>query len=254
MLNEFLATGVFAFMLTFVRIGAAMVIMPGIGDTFTPPQVRLVIALGLSLVLAPFIAPSLPSPVPATGILMTLIGMEFIIGIFFGTVARVFMSCLDTAGMLISIQSGLGSAQLFNPAFASQGSLIGSFMTIAGIVMMFVTDFHHLLFYGLIGSYKLFPIGSIPNPEDMANVMGQAIASSFMVAVEIAAPFIVITVLVYIAMGVMGRLMPQIQVFMIAVPAQILLSFMMMILTFSAMMLFWLEKFQDGMVFFLGGQ
>lgn len=253
MLSEFLTTGIFAFMLTFSRIGAAMVIMPGLGDTFTPPQVRLVIALGLSLVLAPFIAPSLPNPVPATGMLAALIGMEFLIGIFFGTVARIFMAALDTAGMLISIQSGLGSAQLFNPAFASQGSLIGSFMTVTGIVLLFVTDFHHLLFYGLVGSYKLFPVGSVPNPEDMADMIGQAVAASFMVAVEIAAPFIVITVLIYIAMGVLTRLMPQIQVFMIAVPAQILLSFLMIILTISAMMLFWMDKFQKGMLFFFGG-
>ena len=98
LLEEFLVTGVFAFLLTFARIGAAMTIMPGIGDSFTPANIRLYIALGLSLVLAPFIAPYLPSPLPPVGLLFVLIGMEFVIGIFFGTMARIFMAALDTAG------------------------------------------------------------------------------------------------------------------------------------------------------------
>ncbi len=254
MLQDFLTTGVFAFILTFVRIGTAITIMPGFGDTFTPANVRLYIALGLALVLAPFIAPSLPHPVPAAGPLTVLIGMEFIVGVFFGSIARIFMAALDTAGMVISIQSGLGSAQLFNPAFASQGSLIGSFMTIAGVLILFCSNAYQMLFYGLVGSYQLFPVGSVPDPGGMLDMVSRAVAGSFLVAVEIAAPFIIVTMLVYIGMGVLNRLMPQIQVFMLAMPLQILLSLLTLALCVSACMLYWLSKFQDGMTFFFSAQ
>ncbi|MEC7028150.1 MAG: flagellar biosynthetic protein FliR, partial [Pseudomonadota bacterium] len=101
LLEEYLVGGVFAFMLTFARIGAAVTIMPGVGDSFTPANIRLYIALGLSLTLAPLVAQHIPNPVPPTSVLFTLIVMEFIVGLFFGTIARIFMAALDTAGMII---------------------------------------------------------------------------------------------------------------------------------------------------------
>lgn len=252
-LQHFITTGIFAFMLTFVRIGTAATIMPGIGDSFTPTNIRLYIALGLSLVLAPLVAPQMPDPVPTTSILLVLIGMEFIVGLFIGTIARILMAALDVAGMIISMSSGLGNAQLFNPGFSSQGSLIGAFLSVAGVVLLFVANLHQLLFSGLIGSYELFPVGQIPDTGAMASFMSQTVAASFLIGVQIAAPFMVISMLIYIGMGVLTRLMPQIQVFLLALPLQILLSLVTLLLAISAGLLFWLSRFEDGMVFFLSG-
>jgi flagellar biosynthetic protein FliR len=251
MLQEFITTGVFAFILTFARIGAAITIMPGVGDSLTPQNIRLYIALGLSLVLAPFVSKYLPSPVPGAAALLTLVTMEFVIGLFLGTMARIFMVALDTAGMVISMASGLGNAQLFNPGFSTQGSLIGAFLSMTGVTLLFVTDLHHLLFYGLVGSYELFPLGHVPDSGSMAEMMAEALSSSFMIAIEIAAPFLIISLLLYIGMGVLARLMPQVQVFLLAIPIQITLSLVMLALVSSAMFLFWLAKFEEGMVFFL---
>lgn len=251
LLEQFLTTGVFAFILTFVRIGTAVMIMPGVGDTFTPQQIRLYIALGLSLVLAPFVANYLPTPIPGTTVLLSLIVMEFIIGLFFGTIGRILISALDTAGMVISLASGLGNAQLFNPGSATQGSLIGAFLSVTGVLILFTTNMHHLLFYGLVGSYELFPVGAVPDAGSMAELVSKAVASSFLIGVQIAAPFLVISMLLYIGMGVLTRLMPQVQVFLLALPMQILLSMVTLSLIISAAMLFWVSRFEQGMVFFL---
>lgn len=253
LLETFLVQGVFAFMLTFVRIGSAITIMPGVGDSFTPRTIRLYIALGLSLVLSPLVAQYLPDPVPTTPILFTLIGMEFIVGIFIGTIARILMTALDTAGMAISMMSGLGNAQVFNPAFATQGSLIGALLSVTGVILLFATNMHHLLFLGLVGSYELFPVGAVPDAGSMAQLMARAVASSFMIGIQIAAPFMVVSLLVYIGMGVLTRLMPQIQVFLLALPLQIILSFITLSLVISVGLMFWLSKFEDGMVYFLSG-
>ena len=130
LLETFLASGILAFILTFVRMGTAVMIMPGLGDSFVPERLRLMIALGLSFVLCPLTFKYMPAQVPGTFTLLMLIMMEFIIGLFFGTVARIFMTALDTAGMVISISSGLGNAQVFNPSLATQGSLVGAFLSI----------------------------------------------------------------------------------------------------------------------------
>lgn len=250
-LQDLLAGGVLSFILIFVRIGTAMMIMPGIGDSFVPQNVRLYIALSLSLVLAPVMYPYMPSPIPALPLLFVLIVMEFVIGIFFGTIARILMLALDTAGMVISMASGLSNAQLFNPIMATQGSIVGAFLSVTGVLVLFASDMHHLMFQGLAESYTMFPIGAIPDTASMADMISRAIAGSFLVGVQIGAPFLTISLLLYVGMGVLSRLMPQLQVFLLALPVQILISLVMLTMVLSASMLFWLAHFQDGMVFFL---
>ena len=250
-LEDFLVTGIFAFLLCFVRVGTAVMIMPGLGDSFTPQRLRLMIALGLSLVLFPVILPKLPNPLPETTLLMSLIVMEFIIGLFFGTVARVFMMALDTAGMLVSLQSGLGNAQLFNPAFAAQGSIMGAFFSVTGVLILFATNMHHFLIYGVVGTYEMFPVGGVPDTASMAELMSRAVSASFLVGVQIAIPFLVVTMMLYIGMGVLSRLMPQVQVFILSIPVQIIVSLLTLTLTLTAIYIFWIEKFEAGMSYFL---
>lgn len=251
MLEEFLTAGIFAFILTFVRMGTAIMIMPGLGDSFVPERIRLMIALALSFVLFPMTMAYMPAQIPGTFLLFSLIVMEFIIGLFFGTVARIFMTALDTAGMVISTQSGLGNAQVFNPSMATQGSLIGALLSVTGVLILFATDLHHLLIAGLLESYELFPVGAIPDAGSMAELLARTVSSSFAIGVKIGAPFIVLTLLIYVGMGVLSRLMPQIQVFLLALPLQILLSIFTMMLTLSAIFMYWALQFEEGMVFFL---
>jgi flagellar biosynthesis protein FliR len=252
-LETFLTTGVFAFLLCFVRLGTAVMLMPGVGTSFVPPNVRLYFALGFALVLMPVVQAKLPNPLPSNFAFVILILAEFIVGLFIGTVARILMSALDTAGMIISMQSSLSNAQLFNPAFAAQGSIVGGFVTLAGISLLFATDLHHLFLLGIINSYTMFPVGEMPDMGSMSEVVVRSVASAFAVGVQMTAPFLIIIVLMYVAMGVMTKLMPQVQVFMIAIPVQILLCLIMLALVVSALMLVWLTEYQKGMSLFTGG-
>ncbi|MFP4314354.1 MAG: flagellar biosynthetic protein FliR [Alphaproteobacteria bacterium] len=249
--GEFLVANIFAFILVFVRFGTAFMIMPGIGDSFVSERVRLLMALAITFSLFPLLQPLMPSPIPGTFALLMLVIVEFIIGVFFGTIARIFMTALDTAGMVISIHSGLGNAQVFNPSLATQGSLIGAFMMITGVVLLFATNLHHLLIMGIFESYELFPVGGIPDSGSMANMMTMAVNASFTVGVKMAAPFIVITLLIYTGMGVLTRLMPQVQVFMIALPLQILIALITLSLVLFASFAYWLSQFEQGMFYFL---
>ena len=251
LIQHFMQQGVFAFMLTFVRVGTAIMLMPGIGDSQVPPNVRIYFALALSVIATPLVVDALPHAMPGTAGMLMLIGQEFIIGAFIGTVTRMFLSALDTAGMLISVSSGLGSAQLFNPAFATQGSLISTFLTMTGVLFLFATNLHHLIFAAIFGSYNVFPIGTVPDSASMASMMEQVISGSFLIAFQLSAPFVVISLMLYICMGVMARLMPAVQIFQLALPAQILLSLIALMFAISTMMIFWTGKFEDGMQFFL---
>jgi len=250
-LEEFLTTGVFAFMLVFVRFGTAIMIMPGIGDTFVPERIRLLIGLAISFAVFPILMPFLPKTVPSTMALLVMLSTELVVGILIGSMARIVMTALDTGGMIISFSSGLANAQLFNPGLAAQGSLVGAFLSITGVTVLFSLNLHHLLIMGLLGSYELFPLGVMPDEGSMAEIVARTVGMAFISGFQIASPFVVTVLLLYVGMGVLTRVMPQIQVFILMLPLQIVLSWITMIFVIGAIYAHWSGQFEEAMVFFL---
>ena len=96
-------------------------------------------------------------------------------------------------------------------------------------------------------------MGSIPDAGSMAELVTKAVSSSFVIGLQLSLPFILMSLMMYIGMGVLARLMPQIQVFMLALPLQIMIAFATLMFVFSAIMLFWVTKFEEAMIFFFGG-
>jgi flagellar biosynthetic protein FliR len=180
-----------------------------------------------------------------------LIFAEVVIGLLFGSIARLLVTGLQTAGMIIAFQTSLASALINDPASAQQGSIIGNFFIAMGVLLIFMTDMHHMLLGGLVDSYSLFTPGVMPPAGDMAEMITRVIAVSFNTAMQISAPYIVIGLVFYLGLGLLARLMPQVQVFFIAVPLQILLSFVVMLLTISAAMMWFLDRFDAIMGGFL---
>jgi flagellar biosynthetic protein FliR len=145
--------------------------------------------------------------------------------------------------MIISYQVGLSAAQIFNPTVAAQSAVFGAFLTVLGVLVIFVTDTHHLLLRALVGSYGLFPAGQFPAIEDLSNTMARVVATSFQLAVELAAPFIVLGIIFYVALGLLSRLMPQLQIFFIALPVQIVGGLAVFVLTLYAVVNWFLGSF-----------
>ncbi len=244
-LHEIVIGNVSAFLLVFMRMGLALMIMPGIGDSFVPPQVRLLFALAISLVLAPFLAGSLP-PLPEGSFpVVTLLVSEAFIGIFIGTVMRIMITALDTAGMIISIQSGFSNALVFNPVTSSQGSVTGALLSSLGVTLLFITNMHHYMLAATVESYQLFPAGNLPDISSLSEIISRTVSAAFQIGVQLALPFLIVGTLVQTGFGLLGRLMPQIQIFFLAIPMQILLSLVMLSMTLSAILLFWLGSYQN---------
>jgi flagellar biosynthetic protein FliR len=251
LLQDYVISQIVIFALTFCRVGTALMLMPGIGDSFINMRVRILFAVAMTVVLAPVTAQYFPDNVTNTQFIWLII-TEVLIGFFIGTVARIFMAALDVAGMLIGLNIGLGSAMMFNPQFASQGSVIGAFLSITGAVLLFATDLHHMLIYGVMDSYKTFPTGGeIPGAAaGMAQTIVMAVNESFKIGFYMAIPFMTVSLFLYIAMGVLGRLMPQIQVFILALPLQIGLGLVAFSMVFSAIMFYWLMQYDEAIQMF----
>ena len=250
MLSDFLPVEMFGYGLVFARIGSAMLLLPGIGEAYVAPRIRLLFALLLTILIAPLLQDSLPE-LPGSPIrMMVIIGSEIIIGIFIGTVARLMITALATAGTVMSVMGGFGFASLFNPLMPDQGAFTAVFLTLMGVLLIFATNTHHLMLMALVESYTTFAPGAPPMFEDISDAVARLVTASFRLGIQVAAPFIVVGTIFYLGLGLLARLMPQFQVFFIGLPLQIMLGLTMLSITLSASILWFLDAFETSMLAF----
>jgi flagellar biosynthesis protein FliR len=243
---------ILTYLLVFARVGSMVMLLPAIGEMGVPARVRLLLALAISVALAPTVQSAYPATAPATTVgLVILIGQEITAGVLVGAMARIIMSALSVAGFLIASQIGLSYAQTIDPTQNTQGAVVGNFMTLLGTVLIFATDLHHLAIGAIAGSYRMLPPGGHLPTSDMLQLVIRLVSSSFALGFQLAAPFLVFGFAVYAALGVLAKLMPQLQVFFVAVPVNILAGFVVMLALLGAMMTLFLNYYTTSMGVFL---
>ena len=145
-----------AFMLVFARIGAMVMLLPGFGEGFIPVRVKLAIALLLTLIILPLHRAAYHVDMQSVAPLAVLLVHEIIIGVVLGATARVTLAALHVAGSIIAQQLGLGFVTSVDPTQGQQCALMGNFLTLLGIALLFATDTHYLVIAALNDSYKIF--------------------------------------------------------------------------------------------------
>src|SRR5437763_10428628 len=230
-------------MLVFARVGAMVMLLPGFGETNIPVRVKLGIALLLTLIILPLHRAAYQVDLTSMSSLAVLMVHEIIIGIVLGATARVTLSALAVAGSVIAQQLGLGFVTAVDPTQGQQGLLIGNFLTILGITLLFATDSHHLVIAALNASYRIFSPGELMSSGDVAALATRAFASAFKIGMQLSAPFLVFGLVFNIGLGVLARLMPQMQVYFVGVPLSILAGFLVLALVITALMGTFLDYF-----------
>lgn len=231
-----LLSELFALALVFARIGAALMVMPLFGEQSIPARARLLFALAVTITVTPFLTPILP-PMPPTGLgLAVLLIGEILIGIFLAMLIRILFILLEIAGSAIVMQIGLSSATIFNPMISEQTSAFATFFGLIGLVIMMQTDMHHLLLRGIVDSYGLFAPGQGIILGDASESVVRVVGQAYRVGIQMTGPFFIAMTMVNVALGLLSRLMPQLQVFFLAQPVQIILGFILLIVTLTSMM------------------
>jgi len=225
-----------AFLLTFARVGTMVMMMPGIGEMNMPARVRLTIALVLTAILLPAHQAAYTINLSALGPVIMMLFQEIVIGAVLGLTARLAVSGLQVAGSVIAQQLGLGFVTAVDPTQNQQGLLVGNFLAVLGITLIFATDMHHLVIAALNDSYYIFAPGEVPIVGDIAKHITLVVAGSFKIGIQLSAPFLVFGLLFNVGLGVLSRLMPQMQVFFIGLPLSIILGFALLIVVVGAMM------------------
>jgi flagellar biosynthesis protein FliR len=225
-----------AFLLTFARVGAMVMLLPGVGELSLPSRVRLTIALVLTAILLPAHQKAYVVDLKALGPVLVLLFQELVIGAVLGLTARLALSALQVTGSVVAQQLGLGFVTAVDPTQNQQGLLVGNFLTVLGVAMVFATDMHHLVIAAMNDSYSIFAPGELPLMGDAAQHVTRIIATSFRIGIQLSAPFLVFGLLFNFGLGVLSRLMPQMQVFFIGLPLSILLGLLLLLLVIGAMM------------------
>src|SRR6266850_2106197 len=189
------------FMLVFARIGAMVMLLPGFGETNIPTRIKLSIALLLTLIILPLHRAAYQVDMNS-------------------------LSPLQVAGSVIAQQLGLGFVTAIDPTQGQQGLLIGNFLTILGLTLLFATDSHHLVIAALNESYSIFSPGEMVPSGDVASLATRAFATAFKIGMQLSAPFLVFGLVFNIGLGVLARLMPAMQVYFVGVPLSIMIGFL----------------------------
>lgn len=200
-------------LLVFLRVGAAMALLPAFGEQSVPQRVRLVLALAFTLVVAPAAG---PMPPMGRDFLPALFA-ETALGLALGIALRLFVMALQIAGAIIGTATSL--AQMFGGAGPEPQPAVGNLLVMAGLALAVAAGLHVQIAQVLVLSYDAFPAGYLPNSDDMAQWGLGQISKAFAQGFVLAAPFTIAAFLYNIALGVINRAMPALMVSFVGAPA-----------------------------------
>lgn len=239
------AQQVFAAGLIFARVAAIIMLLPAFGETFIPPRIRLSFALALSLMFFPLIAGKVP-PIPAGAAdLAGALIKEILIGLMIGGILRIFMTSMATAGEIVSMATTLSFAQTANPMQAQPSTSLSTLLGTMALVLIFATNLHHLFLAAIVHSFDLFPFTRDVPVADAGQLAIQTLSRSFALGFQLAAPVVVFSIIFNVAIGLVGRVMPQFQVFFVSTPLIVVLGLSIFALSIGTIGVVWLDRFRE---------
>ena len=239
-----LPTEATAFLILFARIGSVWMLLPAFSDEAVPGQVRLLISIGLTAALFGLLRVEVVGQL-SDGALFGTVLAELLTGLGLGMLVRMMFHAANIAGSVISLQIGLTTALVFDPAVNGQTPLLAKMFSLAATLTCFAAGLHHLWIGALIHSYQLFPLGSMPVSGDWATLATATAGKAFLLAISLAAPFLIYGIVFNVAVGLAARLSPQIQIFFIVQPLNLLLGLALLAVTAGAMLSLFADRLAD---------
>ncbi|AQS88208.1 flagellar biosynthetic protein FliR [Neoasaia chiangmaiensis NBRC 101099] len=237
------------FALVLCRVSAVVMLMPGLGETSSPMTVRAGLAVGLTFLIAPtaasiFAADGLTDAAPLR--VLALASVELFVGLFLGWLARLAAMILPLAGQFLSLLTGLSSVLQPDPELGAETSVLSRFFSLLAPVLLLTSGIYIYPIRALVGSYDFIPPGGAlwgavqwPILEDTTHVVIQTTERMFVLSLELIAPFLLLSVLWQIALGIVSRVIPNLQIYNLATPLQIIGGLALLALLLRPMTVVW---------------
>lgn len=247
MLREILTTNIYAVLLIFARLGAAMMLFPGLNSATVPMRFRLLLALVTAFLVMPSLAGHLPR-MPSDLMTMTLlIAGEITVGLFFGVLMQILVMPIDIAGSSIGYAVGLTNMFTADPISAAQNQLLTGFLNLTAVSVVLMTDSHHLMFRAVVDSYSLFVPGQLLPLGDFSQALTRVASDGMVLGFKLAAPSLVFALTFNTALALLNRLVPQMQVFFVGMPLQILGGMAVLAFCLQPIMIVFLRYFAENL-------
>lgn len=248
MLLADLPTLAFQAVLLLCRIGAAAMLLPGLGEQDVPPTIRLALALALVALLLPGLAPALPALAVSLPDLLRLVLTETAVGLWLGLLARLLALALALAqaGQVVALMIGLASPLQTDPMLGAASTVTGRLFGLLGAVLVLGSGLYALPLRALVESYTVLPPGQGLPLGAGAEPVAQAVADSLGLALRLSAPLVLAAIAGQFALGLLALLAPQVQIFAVAVPGQILAGLLLLALLLPALLASYGAALQDG--------
>lgn len=221
----------------FLRVGAALALLPGFGEQSVPARIKLALAIGLTLALSVLVDP-VPGAPWHFPVLVRLLVTETLAGLLFGVVLRMFVMVLQTAGTMAAQSTSL--SQILGNS-AEPMPAIGHLMVIAGLAFAMTTGFHVKVLVFLAQTYDLIPPGRLPSPALVSEWGIARVGHMFSLAFRLAAPFVIVALLYNLTLGVINRAMPQLMVSFVGAPVITASGLILLALLMPTILMVWMQ-------------
>ncbi len=234
------------FLLIFARMSGIFSSAPVFGARNVP----LIVKAGLSLLIAYILLPLLTRaniviPDALLPYVALVIG-EFLIGLIMGFACSFIFYGIQMAGTLLDTQIGFGMVNVIDPQFGQQVPLIGNFKYILAILVFLTSNSHHLFLSAIVYSFSSIPVTQATFPPDLADIIVDMVVAIFIVAVKISLPVVVALLLTDVALGILARTMPQMNIFVVGMPGKIIVGIFVLSLALPFYILFLEVIFSEG--------
>jgi flagellar biosynthesis protein FliR len=237
----------FAFVLVLARAGRVIALLPGLAETGVPTVVRAGLAGALAMLLTPAVAPLVPAVPAAPALAAGMVGAELLVGLWLGFLARVLVLALPMAGQILATLLGLSSVLQPDPELGPQTSAIARLFAVAAPAVVLASGLYALPLAALARSYGLFAPGAVLPSGAGAEAVARAVTAGFGLALRLCAPALLASVVWSVAAGILARVAPRVQVYFLAMPAQILGGLAILAALSGAILLAWQDAVRAGL-------
>nr|WP_316652397.1 flagellar biosynthetic protein FliR [uncultured Gellertiella sp.] len=241
---------ILALFVAFCRVGGCMMVLPGFSSARVPPQVRLFVAVGLSMAVLPMVWDIIyPKVSGSQTTYIYLILSESMIGVMYGMIARFFTLGMQFTGSVLTQMIGFNAPPTPDVLEDAAENQLTNLLSFGGLMVLFAMDFHHMVFRAVLDSYAQMPVGGDMHVQKLLITLTDTVQATTYIMLRLSSPFIIYGLMFNISVGMINKLAQQMPVYFISTPYLIAGGLFMLYLSIAAM----LKQFADAFpTIFLG--
>ncbi len=228
--SPLLPSSMAVFLLMSLRIGLVITLIPGLSGRSVPNQAKVALTVILALMLSPFVQADTVALSRADRFVLAL-AHEFLVGLALGLAVAVVFSAVEMAASIISFQMGFSLANVLNPSLNLQGTALNTLYLALASLLFFITNSHHLLVIALQRSFDTIPLGGARPAAGAEAALIELSAEMFSNALRLGLPIAGTLLVADVALGILSRMVPQMNVFFVGLPAKIFAGLLLLALT-----------------------